>query len=182
MDQSRRAHGRRIGPVGTGFRILLGIALVYLALAEEGTFVEWEVEPVEVFLGGVVFPLLMVGVGLLAGAVFRKPVRILGVAGVLVNAALIFVLLVNHATHDAALFFYGISFPVAAWRGLPGCELTVISNLILGRNDEIGCPMLAPVDALESGYVVPGRPVTALDVVLETGVCLALIIAVGWFA
>ena len=38
----------------------------------------------------------------------------------------------------------------AAWCGQPGCEAIVLSNLILGRDDQIGCPAFTPVDALEA--------------------------------
>lgn len=37
---------------------------------------------------------------------------------------------------------------LAAWRGQPACEATIVSNLILGRTDHIGCPVLTPIDAL----------------------------------
>lgn len=39
---------------------------------------------------------------------------------------------------------------IAAWRGQAGCEATVISNLVLGRDDQIGCPTLTPIDAAEA--------------------------------
>jgi hypothetical protein len=39
---------------------------------------------------------------------------------------------------------------VGAWRGQAGCEGTVISNWILGRDDQVGCPLLSPLDAAEA--------------------------------
>jgi hypothetical protein len=33
---------------------------------------------------------------------------------------------------DAVALFYGATLVAAAWRGQPGCEATVLSNLILG--------------------------------------------------
>jgi hypothetical protein len=39
---------------------------------------------------------------------------------------------------------------LAAWRGQAGCEATVVSNLALGRDDQIGCPTFAPIDELEA--------------------------------
>ena len=41
---------------------------------------------------------------------------------------------------------------MAAWRAQPGCEATVLSNLILSRDDQIGCPAFTPIDALEARH------------------------------
>jgi hypothetical protein len=38
---------------------------------------------------------------------------------------------------------------LAALRGYGGCEVTAISNWILGRDDQVGCLVLSPVDHLE---------------------------------
>jgi hypothetical protein len=38
---------------------------------------------------------------------------------------------------------------MASRRRSGGCELTVASNAILGRNDQLGCALFAPVDAAE---------------------------------
>ena len=46
---------------------------------------------------------------------------------------------------------------MAAWCGQPGCEATVVSNLILGRDDQIGCPAFTPIDALEARRRGPGQ-------------------------
>lgn len=181
-DAARRATRRRIGPVGTSVRVVLGLVLVYLATVEEGTFFDWEVEPAEIALGLVGFPAVMVVVGLAAGFFLKRPLRLIGPGGLALNAALIFVLLIGHQTHDAALFFYGVSFPLAAWRGVPGCEMTVLSNLILGRDDQIGCPVLAPVDALETGVDATAAAVGASPrvVVLQTGICLVMALLLAW--
>jgi hypothetical protein len=34
--------------------------------------------------------------------------------------------------------------------GQPGCEATVVSNLVQKRDDQIGCPALAPIDNAEA--------------------------------
>ena len=44
-------------------------------------------------------------------------------------------------------------FYLAAWRGQPGCEITVISNAILQRDDQVGCPVFYPIDAAESSAI-----------------------------
>ena len=38
---------------------------------------------------------------------------------------------------------------VAAWLAQPGCELSVLSNAILRRDDQIGCFVFTPIDELE---------------------------------
>jgi hypothetical protein len=52
-------------------------------------------------------------------------------------------------TAGGAILFYGASMLAAAWLGEPECESTVVSNLALRRDDQIGCPPLAPIDEAE---------------------------------
>jgi hypothetical protein len=58
-------------------------------------------------------------------------------------------LLVLPATSGGTLLFYGGSMLLAAWRRNCGCEVTVVSNALLARTDELGCALFAPVDAVE---------------------------------
>jgi hypothetical protein len=37
---------------------------------------------------------------------------------------------------------------LAAWRRTDGYEVTAASNAALGRSDQLGCALFAPVDAL----------------------------------
>ena len=69
----------------------------------------------------------------------------------------------NPYTGDAAALFYAATLLVAAWRAQPGCEVTVLSNWILRRDDQVGCPMFAPVDAAEARHRRrrPGRSLVA---------------------
>lgn len=39
---------------------------------------------------------------------------------------------------------------VAAFRRSGGCEVTAISNALLGRDDQVGCALFAPVDLAEA--------------------------------
>jgi hypothetical protein len=39
---------------------------------------------------------------------------------------------------------------IAAWRGQSGCEITVIPNVLLRRDDQIGCPTLSLIDDAEA--------------------------------
>jgi hypothetical protein len=53
-------------------------------------------------------------------------------------------------TSAAALVFYGASMLLAALRGYSACEVLAVSNWILGRDDQIGCLVLSPIDAAEA--------------------------------
>ena len=68
----------------------------------------------------------------------------------MVNAALGVALLANQYTAGGAALFVGTTLVVAAWRAQPGCELTVLSNSILRRDDEIGCFVFTPIDEAEA--------------------------------
>ncbi len=66
----------------------------------------------------------------------------------------------NPYTTEAATLFYATTMLVAAWRGQPGCELTLVSNWILRRDDQVGCPIFWPIDALEARHPI-GRAAAA---------------------
>jgi len=51
-------------------------------------------------------------------------------------------------TSGAAMIFYGASMLLAASRGYAGCEVLAVSKWVLHRDDQIGCLLFAPVDAL----------------------------------
>jgi hypothetical protein len=71
----------------------------------------------------------------------------------MLNCAVIVALLANRYTAGGAELFYGVTLIAAAWHAQPGCEATVISNWILGRDDEIGCPAFSPIDQAEARRV-----------------------------
>ena len=52
-------------------------------------------------------------------------------------------------TGDAALVFYGASMLLAALRGYAGCEVLAVSTWLLGRDDQVGCLLLWPIDHAE---------------------------------
>jgi hypothetical protein len=66
-------------------------------------------------------------------------------------------LLSSDYTAGGAVLFYGTSMLLAAWLGLPGCEATVVSNLVLKRADQLGCPALAPLDEAEARLRAPDK-------------------------
>jgi hypothetical protein len=52
-------------------------------------------------------------------------------------------------TSDATLIFVGSSLVLAGLRGSAGCELLVLSNWLLRRNDQIACAVFSPIDSLD---------------------------------
>jgi hypothetical protein len=101
----------------------------------------------------------MIALGLAARRYAREPIRWTGPLGIALNLALILALVSNEYTIGGAAIFYGMALLIAAWRGQAGCEGTVVSNWVLGRGDQIGCPTFSPIDELEAH--LRRRPATA---------------------
>ena len=139
--------GRRIGPMGTAVRIAAGLALLYIAGADG---LSWDLQWYEPVIGLAVLPAIMLAVGLVARHHTTGPLRLTGPMWTCLNCAVIVALVVNPYTAGGALLFYGATMLVAAWRGQPGCEVTVIPNVVLGRDDQIGCPTLSLIDDAEA--------------------------------
>jgi hypothetical protein len=157
---------RRIGSIGTASRVIVALGLLYLALTNGGGLVYltlpngwlfWGLAWYEAVLGLIVLPGVMVGAGAAARHFVGRPVHLTGPLGLAINTAVIVALLANRYTAGGAELFYGVTLLVAAWFGQPGCEATVLSNLILGRDDQIGCPTFTPIDALEARHSGRGR-------------------------
>jgi hypothetical protein len=140
---------RRIGPFGTASRVLAGLALLYLTLSDGGRLY-WDLRWYEVALGLGVYPAVMVGVGLAARRFAEAPISFTGRLALALNAALGIALFTNQYTAGGAALFVGTTLLVAAWRAQPGCELTVLSNSILRRDDQIGCFVFTPIDEAEA--------------------------------
>jgi hypothetical protein len=142
---------RRIGPAGTSLRVIVAAGLLYLAggASRLSRQVEWY-DPV---LGLVALPALTVLLGLAARRYAAKPLRFTGPGGHALHCAVIVALVANPYTGGAATLFYAATLLAAAWRGQPGCEVTVLSNWILKRDDRVGCPLFAPpIDAAEARH------------------------------
>jgi hypothetical protein len=149
---------RDIGPVGTAARVLAGLALLYIAGgASVGS---WGIEPQDALIGQIALPALMVALGLVARHYARGPVRFTGPLGIALNLAVIIALIGNDYTDGGAMIFYGTTLLIAAWRGQAGCEGTVISNWVLGRDDQIGCPTFTPIDEVEARFRRGHAPAT----------------------
>jgi hypothetical protein len=139
---------REIGPVGTVARVLIGTGLLYLAGG--ASLVSWGVLWYDLAVAFVALPAVAITLGLAARRYSDGPVRFTGALGVALNIAVIAALVSNPYTGGGATLFYGVTLLIAAWRGQAGCEATVTSNLVLGRDDQIGCPTLTPIDAAEA--------------------------------
>jgi hypothetical protein len=155
---------RAIGPVGTALRVVAGLSLIYLAGAVEGG--TWDVSWYDPLVGFVVLPGVMVVLGPLARRHSRGPLHFTGVLGHAANALVIGLLLINPYTAGGAVLFYGVTMLVAAWLGQRGCEATVISNLMLRRDDQVGCPLFLPTDEAEARLISRTKSKQA---VTETG-------------
>lgn len=146
---------REIGPVGTGLRVVVAVVLLYLAGAIEGG--SWDVSWYDPLVGSIALPGAMIVVGLIARRYAGGPLHFTGALGHAVNGGIILLLLLNPYTSGGATLFYGATMLVAAWRGQRGCELTVISNLVLRRDDQIGCPLFWPADEAEARLTAGSR-------------------------
>jgi hypothetical protein len=138
---------RRIGPIGTTTRLIAAAALLYLALFDGTT---WGLRWYDAVLGLVLLPALILALALVARHRGTDAIRFTGAAGTMLNCAVIVALLANRYTAGGAELFYGITLIAAAWHAQPGCEATVISNWILRRDDQIGCPTFSPIDHAEA--------------------------------
>jgi hypothetical protein len=151
-EQAMFERRRAIGVVGTLARLIVGGWLL-VDVTTAFQMAEWY-EPV---LGLVGFPaLLMLGQWLRLRYTVA-PLRATGPVSVLVNVAIFLALWLTPEyfpplafTSDAVLYFAGASMLLAAVRGYAGCEALAVSNWLLGRDDQVGCFVFAPVDALEA--------------------------------
>jgi len=146
-----REHGRAIGVIGTLARVVCGLGLLYLPWWDYG--LQWH----DVLLGLVGFPAVVLLGQWLRLRRTAAPLRATGVVGHLVNCGIAAVLLLTPATADAADLFYGTSLLLAALRGYAGCEVLAVSNWLLRRDDQVGCPVFLPIDAVESWVVDKAR-------------------------
>ena len=140
---------RLIGPAGTVARLATGVGLFGLAA---WAAVRGDLQIHEAVVGVVGLPAMVMATVLTAKRLLGTSAHLnaTGPIGTLTNLGTIVALFVIPWTTEIAYFFYGIPMFLAAWRGYRGCEMMAISNLILGRHDEVGCPWFWPVDTLES--------------------------------
>jgi hypothetical protein len=148
----------RMGPIGRITRLVAAAGLLYLALF---TGTSWALSWYEALLGLLVFPGAMLALALAARRRPDDPLNFTRSAGTALNCAVVIGLVSNSYTGPAAELFYGATLLVAAWRGQLGCEATVISNWLLRRHDQVGCPVFSPIDSIEARRTAENRKVAS---------------------
>jgi hypothetical protein len=155
------AQRRHIGGIGTAARVILGLAFVVLGLTGGRVSVmHGQVgigfEPLSVAVGLLGFPAVVLAWQWIRARIVPTRLQATGPGSTALNMFVLAALLLTPLyapglsfTSVAALIFYGASMLLAALRGYSGCEVTAISNWILGRDDQVGCLVLSPVDDLE---------------------------------
>ncbi|MGH3190739.1 MAG: hypothetical protein ACRDOL_26445 [Streptosporangiaceae bacterium] len=156
----RPVRPRAIGAAGTAARILVGAVLLGSVVSGEASR-GWR--PAAWVLALLVFPAAALAAAWVRARRHRAGLRATGPAGHAVNAAVFAALYATPwyapplgFTSDAALIFYGASLLLAAARGYAGCEVAAVPNWLLRRDDQVGCVVFAPVDALERRRTAPG--------------------------
>ena len=143
-----RVQTRAIGPVGAITRVVVAAGLLWFAFADTRGLT-WFVA----LLGLVVVPGVLLVAQALRSRFSPAPLCATGPVGHVVNAAIIAGLVVIPSPPDvldALALFYAASMLVATWRGYAGCEVLAIPNWLLRRDDQVGCLLFWPLDALEA--------------------------------
>jgi len=159
--------GRQIGTIGTisrailGFLFLFGLGIPGGVTTVHGQY-QYRFDVISVILGAVVFPAAVLAWHWWAVRRHSTPLRATGTVATTINLLVLLALFLIpfyaprlYAISTGAAVFYGASMLLAAVRGKAGCEVTAISNWILSRDDQVGCPVFTPIDSLER------RPKTA---------------------
>jgi hypothetical protein len=131
--------GSRTGRWGRRARVVVGAMLIVLAA------VVLQAGWLDLLIGLVALPSLATLLMWLRGR-SAEPLR-LGAAGHLVTLA--HVAVTASVVPAAAALFYGSMALVAGLQGNGGCEVTALANWLRGRDDQIGCPLFEPFDALD---------------------------------
>lgn len=155
---------RAIGPAGTGARVIVGLLLLAIVLQGELTTRGINLASVAFGLAGI--PAVVLALQWLRARRVSARLEATRPWHAALNMAVLAALYLTPwyagplaFTADAALYFYGASMLLAAWRGYAGCEVLAVSNWLLHRDDQIGCAVFAPVDYLERCRARGGRPV-----------------------
>jgi hypothetical protein len=148
-DAGRRACDT-IGPIGMLARLGVGLALIAVAVFVRDP--SWR----DAALGLLIAPGILLALAAIRAGRSPQQLRATGPIGYVVNTAVAIAAFVLPATAGAAFLFYGGSMLVAAARSQGGCEITVVSNVLLGRDDQVGCALFAPVDHAEQSVVARG--------------------------
>lgn len=145
-NMARPVRRRHIGALGAIARLALGGyfvgSVIYGHIVRGFHFLPW----VE---GLIIFPAVILLWHWLR--IRRNPSEFKNISmpAIIFNFGLFWLVYFIPATSDMALIFYGTSILLAGVRGYSGCEILAISNVILRRDDQIGCAVFTPLDLLE---------------------------------
>ncbi len=160
---------RQIGAVGTASRAIVGLIFLFGVGIPGGITVihgryQYRFDVLSVVLGAVAFPTAILALHWWSVRRRSTPLRATGIVGTSINLLVLLALFLIpsfapriYFISSGAAVFYGASMLLAAWRGKAGCEVTTISNWILGRDDQVGCPIFTPIDSIAR------RPKTVLE-------------------
>ncbi|TWS23883.1 hypothetical protein FK268_09480 [Tsukamurella sputi] len=130
---------REIGRWGTAARTVIGAAFVGAGIIIGPSTID------------LIIAVALVPAAITLAVVLRgrdsAPLRVTGAWAMATNTLVFFAFFA--LTPPAAATFYGLSMLLAASRGLAACEVMAASNVILNRNDQVGCPVFAPIDRIE---------------------------------
>ena len=150
MTSSTSANRERaIGIMGTVARVIVGLGFLYLAFTDGGK-PEWGLQWQGPLLGLVAFPAALLAFQAMRLRFTNETLNATGALGFCLNLAVGAVLYSIPFTRDAMLLFYGSSLLLAAARGYAGCESLAITNWLLRRDDQVGCVVFSPLDAVEA--------------------------------
>jgi hypothetical protein len=144
----RQGHSRSIGKLGTAARSVVGVVFLYLGnvgLPPIGLLPWWQV-----LIGLVGAPAIVTLIQLARLQFTRSRLDQTGVVAVVINFLVFIPLVIFEPTRGATLVFLGSAMLFAAARGAGGCEIVAVSNWLLRRDDQIGCPLFWPVDMYEA--------------------------------
>lgn len=140
---------RSIRAIGTAGRVLLGAGLILVSIwgpAWWGNGLQWH----DALLGLAVFPAAMLAFQWVRLQYTNEQLQATGGIAFCLNLAVGAVLFSADFTRGAAALFFGTSLLLAALRGYAGCEVLAISNWLLRRDDQVGCVVFSPIDAVEA--------------------------------
>jgi len=161
INRPNTPHARQIGSIGTVARVVLGLLLLADGLVGSQVSVSHGVvrtgfEPLSVAVGVVAFPVVLIAWQWARSCHSSARLQATGPVGTAIHIIVFLALVLTPwyarplaFTSAAALVFYGASMLLAALRVYSGCEVLAVSNWILGRDDQIGCLVLSPIDTAE---------------------------------
>lgn len=149
----QREGERKIGIWGTVARVVVGLICLVSVITH---YIHAGFEPRSFVLGLLGFPAVLIAWQWIRARYTPTRLQATGPVGFTLNCAIFLALYLTRwyapgvsFLSDAALLFYGVSMLLAALRGYAGCEVLALSNWLLHRDDQVGCVLFTPIDALE---------------------------------